>query len=512
MQGKCQVFDGRYDAASVCALLATLDESDLRSLRDQLHSVLPEQVPAAGGRPLIRRKSGSSSRLVEDCWALGSSAAQGMLTRFADSQTLRAAERFSQSEPAVLTASSSTDLSVVRSSIEALLATQRRLEREVVTLRDHNRVQDRRLEELSRELELVRSGAPETEKSSAADLGPVNAEPRADTPDAVRAPSVPVTGGAATVLEAAVHPDCAAVPRPPVTARTPLPPPGCIGTFTERVVTSQERRSPGSDVHPAFPAEHAELNQRSLAQDIAASLDLRSLGVAIASAMQSQAGDSGSEEDEWPALSCSAPGGRGQTLPLRRAGKDNSSAVPFTAAVEPGARSEPAMRPAQDHSAGVGGGPSALAGRSPPITGSGAPSELVAAAAARYQAPRATYVLEGFAHDATDSQVRNMVRPLVQQLHDFRRLSRHAGAKNGLKAYRIQVDPADDPWIMNPVNWPAGLRVRPWTVKQQQEPFLAGQPSHQYLRHPSSRSGDRDQRSAGSYGSTRVWFNRNAAL
>ena len=35
-QSRNQIFDGRYDAASVCALLATLEEADLRCLREQL--------------------------------------------------------------------------------------------------------------------------------------------------------------------------------------------------------------------------------------------------------------------------------------------------------------------------------------------------------------------------------------------------------------------------------------------------------------------------------------------
>ena len=131
--------------------------------------------------------------------------------------------------------------------------------------------------------------------------------------------------------------------------------------------------------------------------------------------------------------------------------------------------------------------------------------------AAGDQSLRATYVLQGISHDATDSQVRAMVSPLVQRLHDFRRLSRHAGAASGLKAYRIQVDAADDPWIMNPVNWPAGLRVRPWTVKQEQEPFLAGHGSARLPQRRASRSGDNGQRSASGPGSTRVWFNRNVA-
>ena len=51
---------------------------------------------------------------------------------------------------------------------------------------------------------------------------------------------------------------------------------------------------------------------------------------------------------------------------------------------------------------------------------------------------------------ARDDEVRDMISPLVQRLHYFRRLSRHSGAADGLKAYRFEVDATDDPWIMNP--------------------------------------------------------------
>ena len=92
LQARNQLFDGRYDATSVSALLATLlDEAvELRSLRERLFACLPEIFPSSAGRSLIRRNTGSCSRLAEDCWALGISAAQGMLTRFAETQTLRA--------------------------------------------------------------------------------------------------------------------------------------------------------------------------------------------------------------------------------------------------------------------------------------------------------------------------------------------------------------------------------------------------------------------------------------
>ena len=123
-----------------------------------------------------------------------------------------------------------------------------------------------------------------------------------------------------------------------------------------------------------------------------------------------------------------------------------------------------------------------------PVTGTGVPSGLVAMPPSSGEHPnRAAYVLEGIAPDATVGQVRAMVSPLVQRLHEIRQLRRHSGAASGLKAFKIEVDSADHPWIMNPANCPAGLRVRPWTVKQAQERF---QPSAvQHEQHMSSRGG-----------------------
>ena len=632
-QNKSQLFSGRYDAASVCALLATLDEADLRCLRDQLHAALPEQVPAAGGRPLIRRNNGSCSRLVDDCWALGSSAAQGVLTRFADSQTLRAAERAAQSEPAGPPAPTSSDLTAVRASIEALIGTQLRLEKEVSALRNHNRAQDRRLDQLTRDLELARRGtpeagpavviddcgrdagvsspdcslsvpvcreaaidteaeqiaagtaahgtsvhgavvngiathgsaAPQSATHEAAACG--SAEPQSATHSAVvygiatYGPAAPrpatheVAAHGSAAPESATHEAAAHGPAAPgpasaayetavhgsashdaaeygqhgtavggvarhgtaghsaversvaghgrltVTARPPLPPPGFTGV-TERCVPMQQRRSAELDACSAGTDGRRDPSRNSLAQDIAASLDLRSLGMAIASAMQVQAGnsDSDSDDDAWPALGRRPVRDRTQHHSARRTDTNTGSIALGH------------QMPAQDSSAGAVSRPSALSADPPKhITGIGAPSGLVAMSAAGDQSPRATYVLEGISHDATDSQVRAMVSPLVQRLHDFRRLSRHAGAARGLKAYRIEVDAADDPWVMNPVNWPAGLRVRPWTVKQQQEPFLAGHTSLQPRQQRPSRSGGQGRRSASGPGPTRVWFNRNVA-
>ena len=554
---KTQLFDGRYDAASVCALLATLDEADLRCLRDQLHAVLPEQVPAAGGRPLIRRNSGSSSRLVDDCWALGSSATQGILTRFADSQTLRAAERSAHSELVVPATSTASDMTAVRSSIEALIATQLRLEKEVTALRNHSRAQDRRLDELTRELKEARRIAAAAGRPPVVNTDCESMEPRVNTtqcplttPVRVEAAADPGTEQRAAGATAMLASHTMRLPLPPPgcigasvrgatveqlqsrpseqetqpatlpdrpelqqsTVRPPLPPPGCFGASARGAAVEQRR--PSEDTRRAVlpDPDRPELQQSSLAQDIAANLDLRSLAMAIVSAMQSQAPDSDSdaENDEWPPLSRPSQGGPTRSGPQRRFRRGTGSSTSYTPITRANARSELATSHPQNFSAV---GPAALPDRSSPITGTGTPSGLVATTAAREQSSRATYVLEGIAHDASDSQVRAMVSPLVQRLHDFRRLSRHAGAASGLKAYRIEVDAADDPWVMNPVNWPAGLRVRPWTVKQRhEETFRAGEADRQPRQQQQSWwGGARFQRPTSSTTSTRVWYNRNSA-
>ena len=96
------VFSGRYEPANVCGILLTLEESDLRDLREQLHTELCTAVPAVAGRQLSRRVTGNTSALAEDCWALGFSASQGVLTHRADSSTLKSAGRDPLPPPAPL--------------------------------------------------------------------------------------------------------------------------------------------------------------------------------------------------------------------------------------------------------------------------------------------------------------------------------------------------------------------------------------------------------------------------
>ena len=62
------VFSGRCDPAAVCCLLATLEESDLRGLREQLRGCLATVIPATAGGPLRIRQSGNVCAFADDCW------------------------------------------------------------------------------------------------------------------------------------------------------------------------------------------------------------------------------------------------------------------------------------------------------------------------------------------------------------------------------------------------------------------------------------------------------------
>ena len=124
MDNSSDIFSGRFDAASVCEVLATLYEVDLRSLRDHFHAALPDAIPATAGRLLARRNAGSLARLVEDCWALGYSIANGVLTSKAHTSTLRPAGR----NPLGPLPPPPGSLSAITNSMEGLVTSQLRLE------------------------------------------------------------------------------------------------------------------------------------------------------------------------------------------------------------------------------------------------------------------------------------------------------------------------------------------------------------------------------------------------
>ena len=156
------MFSGRCDPAAVRCLLATLDEADLRGLREQLRDGLTTAVPATAGRPLRIRQSGNVGALADDCWELGYSAAQGQLTRWVDSGVLKPAGRSalpSSSEAELL--SSQASAANAESSLRSIIETQLRMDSEMAELRRRvadavsQRARIQRLEERISELHLA---------------------------------------------------------------------------------------------------------------------------------------------------------------------------------------------------------------------------------------------------------------------------------------------------------------------------------------------------------------------
>ena len=439
-----ELFQGRYDSSSVCTLLATLEETDLRTLRDHLHAALPDAVPSAGGRPLARRNVGSICRLAEDCWALGSSIAQGILTHRAASATLRPAERapLAPHPPVVL------DHTTITSSFESLISTQLHLEQAVSDLQTRSTAQATRLQELQhlRGVDAEKIMVLEAQVSELIQaVGSTRGLARG-------------TGEAHPTDPAPLEQSLPVAPRPitSVRHRVPLPPPSVLAASA----APSERHSATGQQQPAFAGPNRT------AGDIAGTLELQSLGQAIAAALHERAGDNDSEPD------------RGE---MRRLGAVDEASLP------------PPQQFRNVNSA------SQSPAQWTPVIGAGPASDLVATADSGVRPTTASFVLEGIHPDATDAQVRNLVWPIVRNLHDFQRLSRHIGVAAGSKAYRIEVDTADTDRVLDPASWPAGLRVRPWTEKRRGRSFPATQlapgPQHQQL-HPGEGGGGRSRPSA----------------
>ena len=396
-----RVFSGRYSPAAVSCVLATLDESDLRELRDMLHAALSAAVPAAAGRPLCRRIVGNLPGLVDDCWALGYSAAQGVLTQRANTATLRPAGRNPLPPPGPLrhaSSASSMAPSPVTASLEAIISTQLRLEREVGELRARhtNRVSIDQVRSLETEVANLRveCAARDARIEHLTQL----VEDLLAREDQHRSRSA-VLG--------------------------PVPAPEC----------REESAAPATDAPAVTSATQAN---GSAAREIAASLDLRALGDAIASSLQWRIGESDSEPEQSPA---SASRRRGPGQP-----PDRPRAAPIQTAAT--ASSVPA--------ADTGDVPL----RRETVTGSGPPSDLVQDAANREESRTEKFILEGVRMSATDRDVRSLVWSVVRNLYDFQRLPRRGNAPSVTRAFLIEVDAGDADRVMDPSRWPTGLVVR----------------------------------------------------
>ena len=387
------LFSGHYDAASICGMLASLDEPDLRELRDQLHSALTAAVPAVAGRPLSRRNAGNLHGLAEDCWALGSSAAQGVLTHRAESATLRPAGRTPLASPAP---APTAEQSGIASSLQEVFSTQLRLEKEVSEMRARLAAQESRsqrvltLEEENTQLrEICAAHESRIEQLERQVVGMSDNQQQGSRPPA------------SSVLHLAGN-----------------------GVTTD---------SGGATAASGAPAP-VPTDRTAAAREVAAALDLRALGEAIASALQWRAGDSDSEPDL-------------DKEPVNRAGPDAGIRQDRT-------------QTARDVGTSGAAAPVSQTQKQNQVIGSGPSSDIVRDPETPPEPRRVFFILEGVRLGAADRDVRNMVWGIVHNLHDFQRLPHRGLAAPSSKAYRIEIDESDAVPVMDPASWPAGLLVR----------------------------------------------------
>ena len=411
------IFSGCYDPAAVRCVLASLDEADLRVVRTQLHSGLQSVVLAAAGRPLSRRVQGNIASLADDCWALGYSAAQGVLTQRANGATLKPAGRdpLPPPGPAPPSDGSSTTTSATAASLEAIIATQLRLEQSVTHLRTGRTTSEARLKSLEDESARLR------EQCAIRDTRIAQLEMLLDS-------------GLDSILERNSQPLHESAE------------PEAVPTLQGSTIAG-ESTSVGQDATAAAApcrGSEGQVDASAVAREIAAGIDLRALGGAIASALQWRAGES--EVDSEPDLPVPTV-----DLPRRRLGTANR-------------QSRSSAAPSETRPGGAATG-SEMASADPPVchgqvTGTGPASDLIMDPTARPESNRKKFILEGFRLDVADRTVRDLVWEVVRNLHDFQRLPRRDAAAQPAKAYLIVVDAADEAQVMNPASWPAGLTVR----------------------------------------------------
>lgn len=411
------IFSGCYDPAAVRCVLASLDEPDLRELRGQLHAALQSVVPAAAGRPLSRRVQGNVTSLADDCWALGYSAAQGVLTQRANGATLKPAGRNPLPPPGPAPPCDGSSATTV-ASLEAIIANQLRLEQSVAHLHTSKTTLEARLKSLEVESAGLREECA-TRDSRIAQLE--------------------------LLLDGSLDSLLARDPQPPQHATTEpetmsvlqvsaAEPPSVTPDVTTAAATTAAATCRGSG---------AQVDASAVAKEIAAGIDLRTLGGAIASALQWRTGESDADsEPDLPVPSADPP--------RRHLGTANypsrSPAAPSStrpAAAAPGSGMGPVV-------------PSVCPGQ---VTGTGPVSDLILDPTVCPVANRKKFTLEGFRPDVADRSVRSLVWTVVRNLHDFQRLPRHNAAAPPAKAYLIEVDAADEAQVMNPSSWPAGLTV-----------------------------------------------------
>ena len=250
------VFSGRCDSAAVRCLLATLEESDLRGLREQLRDSLTMAIPTTAGRPLRIRQSGNVCALADDCWELVYSATQVQLTRRADTNVLKPAGRTPLPPPGSSTAPPPglVSAATVETSLRSVIETQLRMESELEDLRrrataaETQRSRLQRLEERTSELQ---------EACAACDAKIAHLE---------------------DLLRSAVDQQTASRP-------------GGGDSTADKASPMCSPVDSNGDVETSVKSRSAS------ARDIAAAIDVRALGKVIADVIQWRVGDSDSESD-----------------------------------------------------------------------------------------------------------------------------------------------------------------------------------------------------------------------
>ena len=417
------VFSGRYDPAAVCGMLMTLEENDLRDLREQLHAASCSAVTAVAGRPLSRRVSGNTSALADDCWALGFSVSQGVLTQRADSNTLKPAGRDPLPPPGPIRPSApvSTPSPDATASMEAIIAMQLRLECEVSELRRSKQSLEGRLKAVECESARLREECTARDTRIAQLVTLVEELLDRDT---VPAPLQAENDTPGTEVSESQD-------RPDQTAAVP-----------------EVDSAPPSRPEPSIAAARLSRPESSLATEIAAGIDLRALGGAIASALQWRVGDSDDDSESELTAPTADP------LRCRRGSADPSQCAPAQlSSVRPTAAAPHSSPPTGSEPAA----PIGSAARPYRVTGTGASSDLVMGSVTRPAPPTRKFILEGFRLDASDRDVSDLVRSAVCNLHGFHSLPRQDGLS---KAYMIEVGADEETRVMNPSTWPAGLTVR----------------------------------------------------
>ena len=473
LAGSDVVFSGRCDPAEVRCLLATLEEADLRGLRERLRGDLAVAVPATAGRLLRNRQPGNMSALADDCWELGYSAAQSQLTRRADTSVLKPAGRAPLPPPgsAAEPSPGQVGAAAAESSLRSIIESQLRMERELDDLRrrasaaESQRVRLQHLEEQTSELQLA-CAARDAKIVQLQELlrgmldNQLACQPGAgDNAAAMTSQSRSATGGEAEAQSGAEDNSATEMGQsraPPAAAGGAEARPGA---GDDSAAATSQARAPSVSGSVAVTRSEA---QPSIAADIAAAIDIRSLGRAIADAINWRVGDSDSESD------CSASG-----QPHRRRGGG---------APRPAARREPEpptrpldLAPSRPGSGldrpGIAARPAAanvdnriLAQRTA-VAGTGAASDLVLVSSNTSKPPTAIFIVGGFRPDAPDNDVRDLVQSVAGQLYGFQRLPAN-GSSAPAAAFMFEVAEFHSAAAMDPKRWPTGLSVRPKADKK----------------------------------------------